>query len=61
MVEEVRSTGMSPPSGSWSADSPRSQSMKYSPMSDCWRTSQRASSRRESKPSTVISAPTIVR
>ena len=34
--------------------------MKYSPISDCWRTSQRPSVRSESKPGSVTSAVTIV-
>ncbi len=61
MVEEVRSTGTRPPSGTSLGALPRSQSMKYSPISDCWRTSQRPSARRESKPGSVTSAVTIVR
>ena len=35
--------------------------MKYSPISDCWRTSHSASVRSESKPGSVTSAVTIVR
>jgi hypothetical protein len=61
IVEEVRLTGIRPPSGTSLSAVPRSQSMKYSPISDCWRTSQRPSVRSESKPGSVISAVTIVR
>ena len=62
MVEEVWLTGMSPPSGSSGASlEPRSQSTKYSPISDCCRTAQLASRRRPSKPGSVTSPVTITR
>ena len=52
------STGTRPPSGSRLGEVPGWQSTKYSPMNDCGRTSQRASSRRSAKPGSVTSAST---
>jgi hypothetical protein len=61
-VEEVCATGTRPPSGSRGAClEPRSQSTKYSPISDCWRTEHSASRRSVSKPGSVTSAVTITR
>ena len=58
IVELVCSTGTRPPSGSRSSDAPGWQSMKYSPISDCGRISQRASLRRSASPGSVTSAST---
>ena len=56
IVELVCSTGTRPPSGSLRSEAPGWQSTKYSPISDCGRISQRASSRRSAKPGSVTSA-----
>ena len=45
------------PGGSFFALVPGRQSMKYSPISDCGRVSQKTSSRSDSKPGSVISTP----
>ncbi len=58
IVELVWSTGTRPPSGSRLGEVPGWQSTKYSPMNDCGRTSQRASSRRSASPGSVTSAST---
>ena len=61
IVEAVRATGTRPPSGISRSARPASQSTKYSPISDCARTSQRASLRSESKPGSVTCAVTTTR
>ena len=58
IVELVCSTGTRPPSGSLRSEVPGWQSTKYSPISDCGRISQEASSRRSAKPGSVTSAST---
>ena len=61
MVDAVRSTGIVAPRASVRADVPGRQSTKYSPISDCGRDSQKASSRSEPKPLRVISMSTSAR
>ena len=60
MVDAVCSTGIVAPFGSRSP-LPGLQSMKYSPISDCGRDSQKTSSRSEPKPVWVISKSTRAR
>ena len=58
IVELVWLTGTRPPSGIRRGEVPGWQSMKYSPMNDCGRTSQRASERRSARPGSVTFAST---
>jgi hypothetical protein len=57
IVDVVWSIGTVSPCSSC-RELPGWQSTKYSPISDCWRTSQLASARKELKPGSVISAST---
>jgi hypothetical protein len=57
IVELVCLSGTRPP-GSRRGELPGWQSMKYSPMNDCGRTSQRASARRSAWPDWVTLAST---